>query len=115
VALVTLLRRRPDLPRDRFLTAWLEEHGQHALAVHPLWSYGRNVVEEALTPGAPPWDGIVEEQFRHRRDLLGPLRLFGGLRAAVPNAIATYRHLQTFLDLVALETYLADEIHLRTT
>jgi hypothetical protein len=48
---------------DAWLEHWLEEHRRVALETQATHAYVRNVVVRALTPGAPPWQGIVEEGF----------------------------------------------------
>lgn len=111
--LLTLLRRRPGLPTDRFLEAWHHGHTYLSLQIHPLWHYERNVVGEVLTPGAPAWDGIVTEHFRSPEDLLRPLRLFGGPLHALPNMARVARDIAGFLHLPSLETYLVEEHRLR--
>lgn len=99
---VTLLRRRPDLAEDEFLRRWHEVHTPLALEVHPLWAYYRNVVESALTSGAPAYDGIVELLFREERDLVEPMRFFGGDPGNIRRILEDVKR---WLDFDAVEYY----------
>jgi uncharacterized protein (TIGR02118 family) len=50
---------------------WAETHAPLALKHHVgMWRYVRNVFDEALTPGAPNWDGVAELHFRSSHDLI---------------------------------------------
>ncbi|UCE86281.1 MAG: EthD domain-containing protein [Deltaproteobacteria bacterium] len=108
---VTLLRRRPDLSRDEFLRRWHEVHTPLALEVHPLWAYNRNVVESALTPDAPAYDGIVELVFRDARDLLEPMRFFGGKPENIQRIV---EDVKGWLDFEAVEYYAMRETIVRS-
>lgn len=108
---VTLLRRRPDLPEREFLRRWHEIHTPLALSVHPLWAYHRNVVESALTPNAPAYDGIVELMVREVRDLTEPMRFFGGKTENVRRIVDDVRK---WLDFDTIEYYAMRETILKS-
>lgn len=114
VGMLTLLHRRRGLAEAEFLRRWHDGHSHLALAVHPLWGYVRNVVTAGVLDGSPPLCGIVEEQFRSRRELLDPVQLFGGWLRMVPNMARVLRDVLGFLDLAALENYLVTERWLRS-
>ena len=114
VGMLTLLRRRPGLSDEEFLRRWHEGHSSLALRIHPLWAYVRNVVEWALVPGSPSLCGIVEEQVREPRDLLSPVRFFGGALRMLPNMLRVLLDVRGFLDLGSLENYLVTEHWLRS-
>jgi hypothetical protein len=114
LGLLTLLHRRRGLSDETFLRRWHDGHSPLALEVHPLWSYVRNVVEASVLEGSPSLCGIVEEQFRTRRDLLDPVVLFGGWRRMLPNMARVLHDVRGFLDLSALENYLVTEHWLRS-
>jgi hypothetical protein len=99
---VTLLRRKPDLSHDEFLHRWHDVHTPLALEVHPLWAYNRNVVTSALTPQAPAYDGIVELIFREVRDLVEPMRFFGGKPENIQRIV---EDVKSWLDFEAVEYY----------
>jgi len=60
---VAFLRRPAHLAQGEWLTRWLDDHTQVAVDTQDTFLYVQNVVIRPLTPGAPPWDGIVEECF----------------------------------------------------
>ena len=63
---------------EDFFRAWHEVHTPFSFELHPRrWSYVRNSVARALTPGAPPIRAIVVERFRSLEDYTDPKRLFG--------------------------------------
>jgi len=112
--LLTLLRRNPRLAPDDFMREWFDRHTPMSLRIHPLWSYVRNVVAEPVVDWSPGFDGIVEEHFRRRGDLLNPARFFGGPLRMLPHMIEVGRHVNRFIDLSTIETYLVDELWIRT-
>ena len=123
--LLTLFRRRPGLDDAELIRRWHGVHTPHTVRSQPNWSYVRNKVERPLIEGSPPFDGIVEEHFRTRQDLLDPVRFFGGawtperatgrrLMRMVPNMVKMGMGVQRFLDMKTLETYLVDEVHVRS-
>jgi hypothetical protein len=114
VGMLTLLHRRRGLADVEFLRRWHDGHSPLALEVHPLWAYVRNVVEGAVLAGSPPLCGVVEEHFRTRRELLDPVRLFGGWLRVAPNMARVLVDVRGFLDLGALENYLVTERWLRS-
>ncbi|MCA9528810.1 MAG: EthD domain-containing protein [Myxococcales bacterium] len=109
VVLLTLLARHPRFDPAAFVREWHGVHTPKALRIHPLWSYVRNVVTSPVAGEAPPFDGVVEEHFRTRADLLNPVRMFGGVRRFAPNMVEIARHARYFLDLQQTENYLLAE------
>lgn len=63
LANVAVLRRPPSMSREAYLDDWLGRHTPIAIATQDTHGYIQNVVEEALTPGAPEISAIVEELF----------------------------------------------------
>ena len=114
VGLLTLMRKPASLDWDSFIRRWHGHHTPLSLEIHPLWSYLRGVVEAPLLPGSPPLDGIVEEHFRRREDLLNPMRFFGGPVRMLPNMIRVGLDVRGFIDLRSIENYLVVERHLRS-
>jgi hypothetical protein len=112
--MLTLFRQRSGLTREQFLRRWHEDHSPMALRIHPLWNYVRNVVEERLTPTTPPFDGIVEEQYRDDRDLTDMRRFYGGTLRLLPNLLHVVLQTNTFLQLLTLENHFLRERWLRT-
>jgi hypothetical protein len=63
---------QPDhLADDEFFRLWHDEHTPFSFEFHPRrWRYERNVVARVLTPGAPPYRGIVNESWPEFEDFL---------------------------------------------
>ncbi len=112
--LLTLLKRKPGLSDERFYHEWFGRHTPKSQRIHPLWCYERNRVEQAVLPGSAPFEGIVEERFRTRAELLNPVRLFGGPLSWLPHMIEVGLHISSFLDMRSMETYLVEELHLKS-
>jgi hypothetical protein len=109
VCLFTLFRQKKGISYDTFIDRWHNSHTPLSLRLHPLWNYSRNVVNEKLTENSTIWNGIVEEHFRTKGDLLNPFKFFGKPLFVVPNMLKVYTDTRSFLDLMTLETYLAME------
>ena len=63
MAHVAFLRRRPDLTVEEWFDTWLNHHTQVAIDTQDTFCYVQHPVARVLTPGAVPWDAIVEECF----------------------------------------------------
>lgn len=61
--MVALLEKPERLSFDAWIDHWHGHHEKVALETQSTHHYVRNVVVRALTEGAPPWAGIVEEGF----------------------------------------------------
>jgi hypothetical protein len=114
IGLLTLFRRRPGQDDETFLRYWHGGHTPLTLRTHPVWNYVRSVVDEPIVEGSPPLDGIVEEHFRDARDLLNPVRFFGGPLRMLPNMARVGLDIRRFIDLATIESYLVTEVHLRS-
>ncbi len=112
VVLLTLLAKNAKLSYDAFLSEWHGVHTPKALRIHPMWSYGRNVVKGRVPTTSPAFEGVVEEHYRERADVLDPIRMFGGPRRFLPHMLEVGRHVSHFLDLRRTENYLLSEWHL---
>ena len=62
-ALVTCIEPADGLPYDEFLRIWHERQRACAIETQSTFGYVRNEIVRALTPNAPRWAGIVEENF----------------------------------------------------
>jgi len=61
--MLALLERPARLSHDEWIAIWHRQHSPLAIEIQCTYRYVRNVVRRPLTPGAPPWSGIVEEGF----------------------------------------------------
>lgn len=105
MAQVAFLRRRPDLSPDEFLTTWLQGHTALAIDTQATFGYVQNVVVRVLTPGAPPWEGIVEELFPGEA-MSDPHVFFdavGDDARLAANQTTMFESVQRFLDLSAID------------
>ena len=114
VCMLTLFRRKPGIDHPTFIRRWHQGHTPLSLKLHPLWNYHRNVVLEPLSSGAEPHEGIVEEQFCNRSDLLNPLRFFGPPRKVPVHMFQVWQDTRSFIDMKSIEIYLATEFHLKS-
>ncbi|HOT47293.1 MAG TPA: hypothetical protein PLM53_19815 [Spirochaetota bacterium] len=113
LVLLTMFRKKPGLPENEFMRIWFGEHSPLSIVVHPLINYIRNVVTGVLTDNAPAFDGIVEEHFGCDRDLLNPVKMFGGIRRFLPSMLRIWRHVPTFLDMSNIRNYICREYSLK--
>jgi len=114
ICLLTLFRKKKAISRETFLDRWHNGHTPLSIRIHPLWHYNRNVVLEKLTPTTEDFDGIVEEHFRERADLLNPLKFFGKPSNVVQNMMAVYKDINRFLEFKSIESYLMREYHIQS-
>ncbi len=107
--LLTMFRKKQGLPEKEFMRIWFGEHSPLSIVIHPLSNYIRNVVIGTVTGDTPAFDGIVEEHFGSDRDLLNPVRMFGGIRRVLPSMLRIWRHVPTFLDMSNIRNYICRE------
>jgi hypothetical protein len=112
VCLFTIFKQKKGISYDTFIDRWHNSHTPLSLRLHPLWNYSRNVVNQKLTETSAEWDGIVEEHFRTKAELLNPFKFFGKPLTIVQNMLEVYKDTKAFLDYKTLETYLATEYHI---
>lgn len=112
--LLTLFRKKKSIDYPVFLDLWHNGHTPLSLKLHPLWNYNRNVVESNDNSNVENWDGIVEEHFKERSDLLNPFTFFGKAKVIIPNMIAVYRDTKSFIDYPSMQPYLAMEYHIKS-
>lgn len=63
MAQVAVLRRPAGMTRADYLSYWMVKHTPIAIRTQNTSGYIQNIVEDALTPGAPEIAAIVEEHF----------------------------------------------------
>jgi len=74
---VTPLERPKRIPKDRWMRHWFDRQGPMSEKMQPRSRYVRNVVDEVLTPGAPPYEGIVEESWPSAKHMTNPFLFYG--------------------------------------
>ena len=58
---IAMFQKLPGITREGFLHIWMTDQTIVGPATQDTFYYGQNIVVRALTPGAPPLDGIVDE------------------------------------------------------
>lgn len=114
VNLLTLFRQKQSIAYDTFIRRWHHGHTPLSLRIHPLWNYNRNVVLKKKSDSSESWDGIVEEHFQAASELLNPAKFFGNPLTMLYRMMQVYIDTRSFLDYPSMETYLGEEIHLKS-
>lgn len=114
ICLLTLFKQKKTIDYDTFIDRWYNNHTPFSLKLLPLWHYNRNVVKIRDGEKTENWDGIVEEHFKTRAELLNPFKFFGNPLHIIPNMIEMYRDTNSFLDYKTIEPYMATEYYLKS-
>lgn len=107
IIMTALLERPERLCFDAWIAHWHGPHREVALETQCTFSYVRNVVVRALTPGAPAWAGIVEEGFPAEA-VTDPMRWYkaeGSPETLKRNVKRMVESCQAFLDLDRVESH----------
>ena len=114
---VSLLERPKRLEPEEWLERWHGTHSPVSEAMQPRCRYVRNAVVRPLTPGAPPYEGIVEEAWPSAAHVTEPMLFYGAggseekLRR---NQRRMFESVRAFLDLDRLRTATMSEYLLKT-
>jgi hypothetical protein len=117
VLMLTLLERPARLERDAWLAHWHGVQSPVSEEMQPRMRYVRNEVVRPVTPGAPPYEGIVEECWPSARHLTDPMLFYLAegsqerLRANVKRMLESVRG---FLDLERIRSFAMSEYLVRT-
>ncbi len=76
VTLLTLMERPERLSHQDWIAHWHGVQSPVSAAIQPRTRYVRNAVCRPLTPGAPPYEGIVEECWPSIRHLEDPMLFY---------------------------------------
>jgi len=74
---VTPLERPKRITKDRWMRHWFNRQGPMSEKMQPRARYVRNVVDEVLTEGAVPYEGIVEESWPSAAHMTNPYVFYG--------------------------------------
>ena len=107
INMIACIATKTGQPYDAWLEHWLEEHRRVALETQATYAYVRNIVVRALTPGAPPWRGIVEEGFDAASigDPMAWYKADGSAQKLQANLGRMIASCQAFLDLDRVESH----------
>jgi len=76
VLTVALLQQHPELSFDEWMTRWHTRISPITEAIQPRCRYVRNAVFRAVTDGAPPIRGIVEEAWPSLEHVTDPMLFY---------------------------------------
>jgi hypothetical protein len=116
VLTVTWLERLPWLDKDEWTRRWLGRQSPLSEAMQPRARYVRNAVLAALTSGAPPCEGIVEEAWPSARHVTDPYLFYGARNPLqlTANMARMLYSVASFLPLWNITTVTMSEYFLRT-
>lgn len=77
ITAVTFMERPARLDRAAWVERWHGTMSPVSEAIQPRTRYVRNLVLDALTPDAPPFEGIVEEAWPSARHVRHPFLFYG--------------------------------------
>jgi hypothetical protein len=105
--MIALIERPERIAYDRWIAHWHGHHKCVALETQCTYAYVRNVVVRSLTPGAPPWAGIVEEGFPSEAvtDPMLWYRAGGSEQTMQKNMARMIESVQAFLDIDRVESH----------
>lgn len=74
---VTPLERPKRISKTKWMKHWFNRQGPMSEKMQPRARYVRNVVDEVLTEGAVPYEGIVEESWPSAAHMTNPYVFYG--------------------------------------
>lgn len=111
--LLTLFGKKEGISDETFFQRWYGSHTPLSLDIHPLWNYARSEVDRPprseQEENSRPLRGIVEEQVRAEKELLNPIRFFGGPLRFPLRMMQVLKDVNTFIDMKSMTTYLVRE------
>ena len=116
ITMVTLMERPRRLSRDEWIKRWHGTMSPVSEEIQPRTRYVRNLVVEAITPGAPPFEGIVEEAWPSKRHVSNPFLFYGAdnIWQLARNMCRILRAVKSFLDLRRIRTTPMSEYFIKT-
>ena len=116
VMAVTLMERPGKLSREEWIRRWHGRQSPVSEEMQPRARYIRNVVIQAVTPGAPPFEGIVEEAWPSARHITNPFPFYGAgnVFQLARNMWRMFRSVSSFLEFRKIRTSTMSEYILRS-
>ena len=114
---ITLMERPKRLSRQEWIRRWHGRQSPVSEEMQPRARYVRNVVVQAVTPDAPPFEGIVEEAWPSARHITNPFLFYSAGRnpfKLVWNVLRMLRSITSFLDLHRIRTTTMSEYILKS-
>jgi hypothetical protein len=109
---VTLLQQKRGTAYEEWMHFWHTRQSPMSEEIQPRARYVRNSVARAITAGAPPYLGIVEEAWQTIEDLVDPMRFYcgdGDPERMQANLHTMLTHIATLLDLDATRVHTLSE------
>ena len=117
IVAVTLMERPKRLSREEWIRRWHDRQSPVSEAMQPRSRYLRNVVVRAVTPDAPPYEGIVEEAWPTAKHITNPFIFYGAGKNPFRlgwNMFVMLRSVTSFLDLRRIRTTNTSEYILKS-
>lgn len=116
IVAVTLMERPKRLTREEWIKRWHGRQSPVSEAMQPRCRYVRNVVVKAVTPDAPPYEGLVEEAWPSVKHATNPFLFYGAGKNPLKlawNMTVMLRSVTSFLDPTRIRTTYASEYILK--
>lgn len=116
VLAVTLIQKPKRLDRQTWMQKWFGWQSPMSEWMQPRQRYVRNLIEETLTDGAHPYDGIVEEAWPSKEHVTNPKLFYGagnGLELA-KNMTTMLKSVTTMLPFFHITTVMMSEYFVKT-
>ncbi|MCA9576698.1 MAG: hypothetical protein R3B40_13075 [Polyangiales bacterium] len=116
IVAVTLLERPTHIPRDEWQRRWFGRQSPMSEAMQPRARYVRHVVDEVLTPGAFPYEGIVEESWPSAQHIQDPFLFYGAKNVVqlLRNIGVMLSSVMAFLPLTRIPNVMTSEYFVRS-
>ncbi len=113
---VTPLERPKRITKDRWMRHWFNRQGPMSEKMQPRARYVRNIVDEVLTSGAVPYEGIVEESWPSERHMTNPFLFYGARNRfeVLKNMGIMLQSVATFLPIWKITSVTMSEYFVRT-
>jgi hypothetical protein len=112
VLTVALLEQHPDLSFDEWVIRWHTRISPITESIQPRTRYVRNAVFRAITEGAPPFRGIVEEAWPSLEHVTDPMLFFcadGDPDTMTANITQMFEEITAFTDLATMRSVTMSE------
>lgn len=116
ITAVTLLERPEGMSKDEWMRRWFGRQSPMSEQMQPRSRYVRNVVLEVVTPGAFPYEGIVEEAWPSAKHIADPKLFYGASNAfeLARNMTTMLRSVVSFLPIWKIPNVMTTEYFVRT-
>lgn len=113
---VTPLERPKRIPKDKWMKHWFHRQGPMSEKMQPRARYVRNVVDEVLTEGAVPYEGIVEESWPSAAHMTNPYVFYGASNRLelIKNMAIMAQSVAAFLPIWKIVSVTTSEYYVRS-